>query len=152
MKSKGSLSYFNGNDTVREFSVSLISLHLATFSKITSADAVHLNDFGLELWIQRKSQISSSRSSTIEKLPLLIRLVVVRAKKRSMRFSQEHKVGTRCRWNLECSSSQVLPLDADEWRNCRARDADQGLLAFCGQSFSETRETLDTDVDLCNFR
>ena len=94
MKSESSLSYFNGNDTVREFSVSLISLHLATFSKITSADAVHLNDLGLELWIQRKSEISSSRSRTIEKLPLLIRLVVVRAKKRSTRFSQEHKVGT----------------------------------------------------------
>ncbi|MCX6341520.1 MAG: hypothetical protein NTU72_03975 [Fimbriimonadales bacterium] len=57
---------------------------------ITSAGAVHLNDLGLELWIQRKSEISSSRSSTIEKLPLLIRLVVIRAKKRSTRFSQEH--------------------------------------------------------------
>ncbi len=94
MKSKGSLSYFNGNDTVREFSVPLISLHLATFSLIAFTDAVHLNGLGLELWIQRKSEISSSRSRTIEKLPLLIRLVVVRAKKRSTRFSQEHKVGT----------------------------------------------------------
>ena len=61
---------------------------------ITSAGAVHLNDLGLELWIQRKSEISSSRSRTLEKLPPLIRLVVVRAKKRSTRFSQEPKLGT----------------------------------------------------------
>src|SRR5215218_229993 len=81
-----------------------------TFSRISSAVAVHTNGLGSLLLAWRYASIAAIRSGTDLKTPRRMAFSVSSRNQRSAMFSHELDVGMKCRWNRGCLSSQATTL------------------------------------------
>ena len=72
-----------------------MALHLVTFSRMDSTEAVQTKGLGFSLFTSRYSSMAAMRSLTLWKTPRLIRFSVISLNQRSTRLSQEELVGDR---------------------------------------------------------